>query len=270
MLYLNEPFSRLWKNQDPFDKIEQLEGEVFRELEARKTLRFDCENKSYFLKIHRGIGWLEIIDHLVRGRRPVLGAKDEYQAIRKLEGLDVDTMSVVAYGKRGCNPATQKSFIITRDLTQTISLEDLCLTWSNTPPSFQLKKALIEKVASISKTLHENGVNHRDYYLCHFLLHVPKGEDYIDPNQLTLWLIDLHRAQVRHETPKRWIIKDVAALWFSSLEFDLTSRDLYRFICRYTGLPLREAFCAYQWLWQPLQSKAESMYQRKQRKGEAI
>lgn len=270
MLYLKEPFSRLWKDCNPFDEVERFEGKVFRALEARKTLQFYCEGKSYFLKIHRGVGWLEILDNLLRGRCPVLGAEDEYRAIKKLEGLGIDTMSVSAFGKNGRNPAKQKSFIITDDLTETISLEDFCLSWKDKAPDFYLKKGLIKKVALISKILHENGVNHRDYYLCHFLLHIPNGVNRVNANELVLSLIDLHRAQIRSKTPQRWVVKDIAALWFSALDIGLTTRDLYRFIRYYTGLPLREAFLSYQGLWQPLQDKAQKMHQRKQRKGETI
>ncbi|MST95428.1 MAG: hypothetical protein EXS33_09225 [Pedosphaera sp.] len=33
-----------------------------------------------------------------------------------------------------------------------------------------LKRALLEKIAALARTLHEGGVNHRDFYLCHFLV----------------------------------------------------------------------------------------------------
>jgi heptose I phosphotransferase len=39
-------------------------------------------------------------------------------------------------------------------------------------------------------------VNHRDCYICHFLLHTEPAPT---PEQLRLSLIDLHRAQVRDE-----------------------------------------------------------------------
>lgn len=250
--------------------VEHINGEVFRALEARKTLRFYHHNKGYFLKIHRGTGWLAIFDDLLRFRKPVLGAEDEYKAIRKLEQLDIATLSVVAFGKKCCNPAKQKSFIITRELSQTISLEDFCMNWSIAPPAFKLKKALITQVASISRKLHHNGVNHRDFYLCHFLLHIPDGKNNITVDTIKLWLIDLHRSQIRATIPRRWIIKDIAALWFSSLNAGLTKHDIYRFIRVYTGMTLKVALTQYHWLWQPLQKKKLKIYARKLRKGDAI
>jgi len=80
-------------------------------------------------------------------------------------------------------------------------------------------------------------VNHRDCYICHFLLHTAPAPT---PDALRLSLIDLHRAQVRSRTPRRWRDKDLAALHFSSLEIGLTARDRLRFLHAYFGRPLRE------------------------------
>ena len=38
-LTIEEPFLSLWAGRDPFVAVEALKGEVFRELEARRTLR---------------------------------------------------------------------------------------------------------------------------------------------------------------------------------------------------------------------------------------
>ncbi|WP_281646425.1 lipopolysaccharide core heptose(I) kinase RfaP [Parendozoicomonas sp. Alg238-R29] len=266
MLYLREDFQKAWKDVDPFEKVEQLDGEIFRQLEARKTLRFEQDDKSFFVKIHRGVGWKEIIENYIRFRKPVLGAENEYLAIKKLESLGIDTMTAVAYGKRGCNPAKQNSFIVTEDLVNTISLEDFCADWLKQPPAFRLKKKLIEKVADVSRLLHTNGVNHRDYYICHFLLAIPDGVENVDPDNFTVSLIDLHRSQLREETPSRWIRKDIVGIYHSALDIGLTRRDVYRFIRVYTGLPLREAFKQYYWLWKGLEDKAQKLYDRAQRK----
>lgn len=56
-LILAQPFKRLWAGRDAFEAAEQLQGEVFRELEGRRTLRTEVEGAGYFVKIHRGIGW---------------------------------------------------------------------------------------------------------------------------------------------------------------------------------------------------------------------
>ncbi len=267
-LYLREDFQTLWQGCDPFEQVEKLQGEVFRQLEARKTLRFHQNDKTFFVKIHRGVGWYEIIENLIRLRKPVLGAQNEYLAIKKLKSLGIDTMTTVAYGCRGNNPARQQSFIVTEDLIDTISLEDLCKQWPNHPPSFRLKTNLVLHLADVSRRLHENGVNHRDYYICHFLLAIPHGVEHIDPDNFVLSLIDLHRTQIRAKTPLRWIRKDLAGLYFSALEAPcgLTRRDVFRFIKVYTGLPLRQALAQHHGLWRGMEQKAAKLLARMQRK----
>ena len=39
MVELKEPFATLWRGKDPFEEVKILQGEVFRELETRRTLR---------------------------------------------------------------------------------------------------------------------------------------------------------------------------------------------------------------------------------------
>lgn len=237
MLTIDEPFLSLWAGVDPFVAVEALEGEVFRELEARRTLRTEVAGRGYFVKIHRGVGWAEIAKNLISLRLPVLGAKQEWLAIARLTELGVDTMRAVAFGERGANPAKRHSFIVTEELVPTVSLEDFCRDWPKAPPSLALKRALIERVAQMAGRMHCGGVNHRDFYICHFLL-------LLDPpptaDALKLSIIDLHRAQLRDKTPRRWRDKDLASLHFSALGIGLTQRDRWRFLRSYFGQPLRE------------------------------
>ena len=139
---------------------------------------------------------------------PVLGAANEYEAIKRLEALQIDTMKIAGFGQRGLNPATRQSFIITEELTDTISLEDYSLQWLQHRPPFAIKKALIEQLAIISRRMHSQGINHRDYYICHFLLDISAGLNNLRAEKLKLSLIDLHRAQLRTNTPQRWRVKD--------------------------------------------------------------
>jgi heptose I phosphotransferase len=231
-----EPFCTLWSGRDPFLAVEALEGEVFRELEARRTLRCEVAGRGYFVKIHRGVGWPEIFKNLVSLRLPVLGARNEWRAIACLAAAGVDTLRAVAYGQRGSNPARCHSFIVSEELTPTVSLEDFCRNWPQEPPPVALKRALIARVAAMAGRMHRAGVNHRDFYICHFLLHLdpaPKVE------ALKLSLIDLHRAQLRAQTPRRWRDKDLASLYFSALDIGLTRRDRLRFLRGYFDKDLR-------------------------------
>lgn len=236
-LFVGEPFCSLWAGSDPFVAVEALQGEVFRELEARRTLRTEVDGRGYFVKIHRGVGWAEIVKNLLSLRLPVLGAANEWRAIGRLAELGVDTMRGVAFGQRGSNPAAQHSFIVTDELAPTISLEDFCRDWPNEPPPVAFKRALIQRVADMASRMHRGGVNHRDFYICHFLLHLDPAPS---SDNFKLSLIDLHRAQVRAKTPQRWRDKDLSSLYFSALNIGLTRRDYLRFLRTYFARPLRQ------------------------------
>ena len=229
-LFLDTRWQQYWQGKDPFAEARALQGDVYRSKEGRRTLRFERDGRGYFLKLHEGVGWGEIAKNLLQLRAPVLGAANEYHACLRLKSLGIDTMTPVAFGQRGINPATQLSFLVTEELAGTISLEDYCRPWGEQKPSLREKRTLVRKLATISKTLHENGINHRDYYLCHFL-RADDGKPFASGDRL--YLIDLHRVQMRARTPRRWLVKDIAGLFYSAFDLPLTRRDILCFLAQY-------------------------------------
>lgn len=228
---INPFFRQHWGEGDAiFEKVFALDGEVFRNIKNRKTIRFTIRDQNYFVKIHRGVGWREIWKNLFQFKRPVLGAVNEYLAIRKLESLHLDTMTCCAFAERGWNPAKRESFLITEELTDKISLEDFTRNWRNDPPSEELKHHLINALADVCAKMHFAGLNHRDCYLCHFLLDRKSFEN----RQIRLFVLDLHRAEIRKKIPRRLQVKDVAGIFFSSMDIGLNQRDALRFIVRYS------------------------------------
>ncbi len=261
-LWLDDRFAAAWQVSDPFAAVADIHGKIYRQKEGRTTLSFELAGRGYFLKLHRGIGWGEIFKNLLQGRAPVLGAANEFEAARKLTALGVDTLTPVAFGERGANPAARYSFLITEDLSGTVDLEALCATWPQQPPARALKQALLRRVANVSRVMHGNGINHRDYYLCHFLLDpATVGEPPLE-SDLRCYLIDLHRAQMRAATPQRWRIKDLAGLFFSAMDIGLTRRDLLRFIELYSGMSWRESLQRDAKLWRAVAARAAAMYRR--------
>jgi len=260
MSWFSPEFLSRWGGPAPsLAEVFAIEGEVYREPEGanRRTLRFERGGKGYFLKLHWGVGWGEILKNLASLRLPVLGAFNEWRAIKRLEQLGVETMCLSGYGHEGFDPASRRSFVITEELAGCISLEDYCRDWPQSPPPFAEKQGLIRRVAEMTRTLHENGVNHRDLYICHFLLQQPwDGQMEL----LHLHLIDLHRVQLRNKTPHRWLVKDVGSLHFSAMEIGLTRRDLLRFMRLYTGRTLRETLERDSDFWQAVQQRADALY----------
>lgn len=212
-----------------FNAVFAIRGEEFRNVKNRRTIRFESEGRAYFLKIHRGVGWREIFKCLSMGKRPVLGASNEFLAIRLLERLGVSTMKCRAFAERGKNPAKRESFIVTDELTGMTSLEDFCRNWKKDPPDSALKHRIGKKLAETCAAMHFAGMNHRDCYLCHFLL----DDRELAENRIRLTVLDLHRAEIRKKIPRRMRVKDLAGIFFSAMDAGLVKNDLLRFVAEY-------------------------------------
>jgi hypothetical protein len=240
-IYLSQRL-HLGEAEASFDGVLSLSGETFRQAPGRRTLRFVRQDTGYFLKKHNGVGWREIAKNLVSLKVPVLGAQNEWHALQLLRRKGVKTPAPLGFGTRGRNPARRKSFVIMEEITDSISLEHLFQqkSLSNDLP---LKRNLIRGLAGIARTLHLSGVNHRDFYLCHFLIDkgVATTAGGPGPDPVNIVLIDLHRAQIRRSTPMRWIVKDLGGLYYSAMDIDLSRNDLFRFIKTYCGQSLRVA-----------------------------
>lgn len=267
MIKIDVDFQKKIGGQKTFKYFMNLQGEVYRDIDDRKTSRFFVDGDGFFIKQHFGIGWKEIFKNLVQLKLPITGAKNEYEAINKLKALHIDTMDIVGFSQQGFNPASLQSFLITRELDNTISLEDYCANWPEHPPVYKEKKLLIQTVAEIVKKMHDNGINHRDLYICHFLMKKTDNvSDLLFQNSCKLFLIDLHRAQIRKNVPERWLVKDLGGLYFSAMDIGLTKRDLLRFIKIYRGDSLRKVFEREAGFWQKIEYKADVLYGRPESK----
>ncbi len=259
---LNEDFRELWKGENAFEAAFRLTGESFRRVKSRHTFRFEIGGKGYFAKLHTGCGWREVFKNLIQFKRPVMDAGPEYRALIHLKHIGVDTMTPCAFGRMGINPAGRVSFLITAELTNTVSLEDYCRDWSADPPPFSVKAALTRKLGETVGKMHRSGLNHRDCYLCHFLLE--KGTE--EKESPSLFVIDLHRAQIRKSVPTRYRIKDMGGLYFSAMDAGLTRHDLLRFIRAYSGKPLRETLSRDRAFYHAADETAHALYRKVHRK----
>lgn len=261
-LELNDFFRRLWPPPgDPFRRVAELSGEEFRRVKTRRTFRVELGGRGFFVKHHLGVGWREILKNWLMLKRPVLGALDEFRALRRLASLGIPTMTPAACGCRGWNPAKLESFLITEELSGMIDLETLAAAWKNEPPPSALRHDLIRAVAESAGRMHRGGVNHRDCYICHYL--TPReGAEF----GKTVYVIDLHRAQMRREVPRRYLVKDLAGLCFSSLDAGLTMREALRFIRLYSGQPLRNELTANAELWEDVRKAARKLYFKEYRR----
>ena len=237
-----------------FDKVFHLEGEDYRLVKARRTFRFEIEGRGFFAKVHHGIGWKEIFKELFQFKLPVLGAGNEYAAIRRLEEIGVPTMTCAAYGKRGKNPARQESFLVTEELKNMISLEDFVSDRRFAP----LRRKIFDVLADELGKIHRSGVNHRDCYICHFML----DPELCCAGNVKLHVIDLHRACIRKKVPYHYLVKDVAGILFSSFDLMPSKRELLRFIRIYSAKHLKAEFAGTFKFWNDVVKTAAKLYKK--------
>jgi heptose I phosphotransferase len=207
---------------DMFDALMQMHGKAFRDVPGRKTIQMQLGGKSYFIKQHFGVGWAEIFKNLISFKKPILGAITEVSAIQKLNEISIPTTPLVAYGQRGCNPATMQSFVMTEDLGDIVTLEDVCAAWLKASPNMASRADVLKALAQLAAKLHAAGLCHRDFYLCHFVLKKQDSES----GNLNLHLIDLHRMLQGQNPNSIAVMKDVAGLYFSMQQVGLSAEDL--------------------------------------------
>lgn len=233
---------------DAFADIMHLQGPLYRDVVGRRTMRIALAGQSYFIKQHFGVGWAEIFKNFLSFKLPILGAMTEVHAIEKLTEIGIATTPLVGYGVRGCNPATQQSFVLTQDLGDIASLEDLCADWQQNPPAAEFKARLIIAMAQLAARLHGAGLTHRDFYLCHFVI---KKVD-LAQGQLNLILIDLHRMLMGQSSSGKAVMKDIAGLYFSAMDCGFAEQDWSLFRQHY--LTQSASF------WQQVEARANRLY----------
>ena len=111
---------------DPgFETLAALPHQVFREVESRSTRRVEIDGRVLFVKLHRGVGWRQILSDLVRLRWPVVDAGNEVRALARLQAAGLRCPRVLAWGRRGWNPAQRRSFVVLESLEDHASCEEL-------------------------------------------------------------------------------------------------------------------------------------------------
>ena len=266
-LWLRDDLRRWCGDRDPFQLILNLEGEAVREVAERSTIRATLGDKVYFIKRHYGVGWLEIFKNLITGKTPVLDAGNEFAAARRLQEAGLSTLPLAGFGVRGGNPARRESFLISDELNPIVSLEQYCLRWPELPPPVDVKRGLLKRIGAIARAVHGLGINHQDFYICHFLLDTKVALTADNVKVVPIYLVDLHRAGIHPKIPVRWLVKDLAGLYYSTFDIGLSRRDALRFLRVYFDLPLREVFARHAALLARCERRAQKLYAKAERKG---
>jgi heptose I phosphotransferase len=212
---------------DSFDDFMRLEGTVVKSaVRERSTQRLDLGDNRVYVKKHFFPGIREIAKNLLRFRLPV-GALNEWRALLVFHSRGIPTMTPICAGRKPfLGRIERESFLLTNDLGECLRLDDFLRACGVTPcrgKALEKKRKILQNLADITREMHSAGLNHRDFYLNHIL---------VDSRERP-HIIDLHRVDVRNNVGKRWKVKDLAALLFSSLEVPLTHGERLAFYKRY-------------------------------------
>jgi heptose I phosphotransferase len=249
---------------DPFDWFLHGSGEVHREIQNRLTYEARLgDHLHFYVKRHLGCGWGEVIKEWYRFRKPVVSARTEWEGAAILAAAGLRVPKVLGKGERGRYPHAIESFVVLDALEDCETLEYFKHGWMDFEGFrwVKLKGSLISEVASMCQTMHGCGINHRDFYINHFLINRDLIRDWQPGDELPLYLIDLHRVQHRSQVPHRWLVKDLASLLFSALDLGLTSADCGRYLRIYLGSDWKTSIGENTKLWQATIKRACKLYQ---------
>jgi heptose I phosphotransferase len=212
------------------------QGQVVKRLiPERSTVTFELKSRnhgvSFFLKRYYPLPFKERLTFSLN-IFSLYTALREWNNILTFHKLHLPTVIPVAAGMRRKGIWGRQSFLLTKGLEGTERLEDLIpkLFSLPLPPQKILeKRTLIRQLALLTQRMHDFGLNHRDFYLCHILAR--KDTD----KRWELFICDLHRLDRRKKVRMHWRIKDLAALNYSAPENIISRTDRVRFLKLYLG-----------------------------------
>ncbi|QJA06641.1 hypothetical protein FVE67_07475 [Thermosulfurimonas marina] len=174
------------------ERFEAFWGEVGRPFKVkpdREIRLLEVRGQSLFLKRYFRFGALEF----------VCGAEREWWAVKELSRRGFSVPEPVAFGlERGLRPRRAFSLLSAAPGRR---LEDLF----REEPEVALRLAW--PLAAFAARFHALGFSHQDFYLCHL---------FFDGRRF--FLIDLQRLRQSEGLRFRWIIKDLAELFYSARE----------------------------------------------------
>lgn len=246
-LVVNQMFTNLFRRHHwtTFEVIwmHTAEAAIAKNLRTdRITLRFTLDDagreRAFYIKRHGRSSLKEYIKPLLSLRWPILGARNEWNALLEFHEAGLPTMMPVALGRHGSD-----SFLITEALENCTKLSEL------TPPipvsatsgvqhridtahsAGPDRPSLVKGIARMTRAMHDAGLHHQDYYLGHLLLPNVAAAGEVPPDRV--YVIDLGRVRKQQPLAKRWIVKDLAQLNYSAHEARATDR--IRFLRAYLG-----------------------------------
>lgn len=185
---------------------------------------------DFHFKRHRGFELKEAVKFLMTRSPLETAGRREWENIFRLQGLNIPSMRPVAFGEKKLLFLERRSFIITQAIPNAAPMDDYVrehYAGALEAEAEREKRALLWEVGDLVRRLHNAGLTHMDLYLNHFFVReTPEGDK-------VLHLIDLQRVAKRWAFKRRWLVKDLAALVYSTRNLPLSRNDIARIFSAY-------------------------------------
>jgi heptosyltransferase-2 len=225
------------------DFMASTDGRLLRALPDRENWRLEIHPAhsaphGMFLKKHHERGLSHWVRANVLRATPATPGRDEAEIAARLAKAGIPAMSVVAFGERLHRSGLLESFAISEELAGYTQLDDYLIdrfpAW-NSPASTRPSRdrdldRLLRPVAEVAGRFHRQGYNHRDLYCCHFFIREAHSGEF------DVRLIDLQRVQHRTRLRRRWIVKDLAQLAYSTPHDRVSCSRKLAFFKAYLGV----------------------------------
>ncbi len=227
-------------------------GRTIKNIRDRSVTCFSVKTSeghySFYLKRHKieniGLRRLLTLFSSFRGRSQ---GRMEFDNICAFRQNGISTVIPVAAGERFHGWFKVESFLLTCDFTPLISIEEL---FADQPgffkgsPGDERKKKLLEAIAEMARTMHQKGLNHRDFNATHILVYYRKQS----AHPMTA-LFDMQRVNRRKIFRSRWIIKSLSELNYTLPEDLFTDLDRLYLFKSYKNKARLNLWDRFQWIW---------------------
>lgn len=185
--------------------------------------------KNFYLKTYNHPPMKIQISNWIDHTKRLSTAAYDYMPALELDKIGIKTPIVAAFGEvMGCC-FEKKSFILTEEISDGVSLERYVPEFFR--PSFMAGKRnkqleFINGFADFARKFHENGFRHRDYYLAHIFWGQDSG----------FQMIDLQRVFKPRLLSYKYRVKDIAQLYYSSAASVYSKTMRLRFYKKYANI----------------------------------
>lgn len=190
----------------------------------RQRLRVELPGiGTCYLKRYTSPPLVAQLRRIVGGHPTRSTARIEWEQIRRLEEAGTDSVRRLAFGEEMSGLWERRSVILLAEVPGE-SLEKRVERCPERAPA-----GWIRGLAGFVAGFHRAGYVHRDLYLCHVFVELPGPEP-------VFRLIDLGRMKKPRFRHRRWVVKDLASLNYSTPASVATASDRLRFLKAYLGV----------------------------------